>query len=102
MVFNKAETLIAAINAETDPVKKQELIREKNQLQSTHPGFSREILKYTIENDSWSSVAEIPYDTPVTCTAVKGNHGILIASGEIRAGVRSPKILSLKIRHKRP
>jgi len=102
LVFNKAETLIAAINAETDPVKKQELIREKNQLQSTHPGFSREILKYTIENDSWSSVAEIPYDTPVTCTAVKGNHGILIASGEIRAGVRSPKILSLKIRHKRP
>ena len=33
-VFHKTETLIAAINAEKDEVKKQELIKQKNKLQS--------------------------------------------------------------------
>lgn len=100
IVFNQAETLIAAINNTSEPVKKQELILEKNKLQSTHPGFSREILAYNIDQDIWTVAGQLPYETPVTTTAVNWENGILIPSGEIRAGVRTPKILKLKIRHK--
>lgn len=99
IVFNKAETLIAAISNETDPEKKKSLTAEKNTLQANHPGFSREILKYNIGKNEWTLIGQLPYETPVTTTAVKGKHGIIIPSGEIKAGVRTPGILKLKIRH---
>lgn len=100
IVFNKTEKLIAAINAEKDPARKQELIQEKNKLQSEHPGFSKEVLLYNIKNDSWKVIGSIPFDTPVTTTAVKRKSGVIIPSGEIRAGIRSPKILGVKIQQK--
>jgi N-acetylneuraminate epimerase len=101
IVFNKTETLIAAINAEIDPVKKLELVQEKNKLQSEHPGFSKEMLLYNIKTDTWEIIGIIPFDTPVTTTAVKWKSGVIIPSGEIRAGVRSPKILVVKIQRKK-
>jgi len=102
IVFNKVETLITAISKESDPVRKKELTAEKNKLQSTHPGFSRDILRYSVDEDKWYPMGELPYETPVTTTAVQTRQGILIPSGEIKAGVRTPGILKLKIRHKQP
>lgn len=101
VVFNKTEKLIAAINAEKDTEKKQELIQQKNKLQSQHPGFSNEVLLYDTKKDTWEIVSTIPFDTPVTTTAVKWKSSVIIPSGEIRAGVRSSKILSVKILHHR-
>ena len=100
IVFHKTEKLIAAIYAEKDPIKKQELIQEKNKLQSEHPGFSKEVLLYNSKSDTWKIAGTIPFDTPVTTTAVQWKSGIIIPSGEIRAGVRSPNILAVKILQK--
>lgn len=100
IVFNKTETLIAAIKAETDTVKKQKLLEEKNKLQSQHLGFSKEVLMYSIEHDTWETIGTVPFDTPVTTTAVKSKSGVIIPSGEIKAGVRSPKILAAKVQPK--
>lgn len=70
-------------------------------LKHKHPGFSSSILqyngenwlKYSIKNHSKSS--EIKF--PVTTGAVvwKGNY--IIPSGEIRPGIRTPKVLSGKL-----
>ena len=95
--FHTVETLIAAINSEKDEIKKQDLILQKNKIQSSHPGFSKEVLMYNIITDSWKPVCEIPFETPVTTTAVQWGDQIIISSGEIKAGVRSPDILSVKI-----
>ncbi len=100
IVFNETETLIAAINAEIDPAKKQELVQQKNKLQLQHPGFSKEVLLYNCKKDAWEIVGSIPFDTPVTTTAIKLKSSVIIPSGEIKAGVRSPKILSVKIQRK--
>lgn len=97
-VFNETETLIAAINAEKDPAKKQELVAKKNKLQSGHPGFSKEILLYNIKNDTWKTIGTIPFETPVTTAAVKWKSCVIIPSGEIRAGVRTPQILQATIK----
>ncbi len=96
--FHKTEKLIAAINAETDEIKKSELIRQKNELQSSHPGFSHDVLVYNIAADEWKKLDEIPYESPVTTTAVIWNKKVLIPSGEIKAGVRTPQILVTKLR----
>ncbi len=98
--FHQVEMLIASINAEKDETKKQELILQKNKLQSEHPGFSKEVLLYNTLTDSWKTVGTIPFETPVTTTAVKWGNEVIIPSGEIKAGVRSPKILSVKILQK--
>jgi cyclically-permuted mutarotase family protein len=95
--FHQVEILIAAINAEKDETKKQELTLQKNKLQSEHPGFSKEMLLYNTKTNTWITVGDIPFDTPVTTTAVKWGAAVIIPSGEIKAGVRSPNILSVKI-----
>jgi N-acetylneuraminate epimerase len=97
ITFHKVETMIAAINAEKDEVKKQELILQKNKLQAEHPGFSKEVLLYNTLTDTWKTVGNIPFDTPVTTIVVKWGSKYFIPSGEIKAGVRSPNILSAKI-----
>jgi N-acetylneuraminate epimerase len=94
--FHRTEELIEAINAATDKATKKKLTDEKAALQSAHPGFSKEILSYNIMNDSWDAIGNIPYATPVTTTAVTWNSCFFIPSGEIKAGVRSPYILSAK------
>ncbi len=69
--FHKTEELIAAINRETDQNKKEELIQEKAALQSSHPGFSHDVLLYDTNTDTWKTIGDIPYAVPATTTAVK-------------------------------
>ncbi|HET7897269.1 MAG TPA: hypothetical protein VFL47_06360, partial [Flavisolibacter sp.] len=93
----QTEKLIVAINNETDEEKKQALLAEKIKLQSTHPGFCKQVLLYDAKKDRWKAVNCMPFETPVTTTAVRWNNEVLIPGGEIRAGVRTPLILSAKI-----
>lgn len=98
--FHTVETLIAAINAEKDESKKQLLNEQKMKLQASHPGFSKEILLYNTLKDEWTEMGTIPFDTPVTTTAVQSGKDVLIPSGEIKAGVRTPRILAAKLNFK--
>ena len=91
--FHNTEELIAAIRSATDEVKKEELTRAKNILQESHPGFSHEILVYHPSDNSWSVAGQLPFDTPVTTTAIVWGNNVIIPSGEIRAGVRTAQIL---------
>ncbi|MEN9953257.1 MAG: hypothetical protein RLZZ520_1525, partial [Bacteroidota bacterium] len=95
--FTKVETLLTAINQEQDPEVKSNLIKAKNHLLINHPGFSKEILQFDVVKEKYIVVGTIPFDTPVTTTAVKWGQTIFISSGEIRAGVRTPNILSIKL-----
>ncbi|MFD2525751.1 hypothetical protein ACFSQD_08055 [Flavihumibacter stibioxidans] len=96
-VFHQVEELIVAIGKEKDETKKMQLNNQKMNVQSNHPGFSREVLMYSVKSDEWSKIDSILFDSPVTTTAIKWDDVIIIPSGEIRAGVRSPFILSAKI-----
>ena len=93
MTFHKTEQLIAAIASEKDEHRKAELNEAKKALQSSHPGFSPEVLRYQTAEDAWSVVDSIPFEAPVTTTAIRWGNEVILPSGEIRAGVRSPKLL---------
>lgn len=96
-IFHQVEQLIVSINEEQDPKIKSNLIEQKNQLQANHPGFSKEVLVYDALKDSWYTIGNIPFETPVTTTAIKWGYSFIIPSGEVKAGVRSSTILSVKI-----
>lgn len=99
LVFGKVEKALVAIEKETDAPKKALLIKEKNEWQNTHPGFSREILLYNTETDTWKNTGSLPFPTPVTTQAFSWGNDIVLPSGEIKAGVRSPDIWIGKITH---
>ncbi len=93
IVYNQTEALIAAINAEQDAAQKQILTEQKNKLQQNHPGFCKDILLYNSDTDTWKIIDQMPMEAPVTTVALAWKDRVLISSGEIKAGVRSPKIL---------
>lgn len=96
--FHQVEKLIAAIAVEKDQVKKEKLNQAKAIIQSAHPGFSRSILQYNVFKDSWTEMNGLmPYGT-VTTNAVLFKNEVLIAGGEIKAGLRSPNIISGKLK----
>ncbi len=95
--FYKTEELIVAINAEKNESKKEQLIQQKKQLQISHPGFSKEVLLYNTLKNKWTGVGCFPYPVPATTTAVLWDGDIIIPSGEIKAGIRTPQILRASI-----
>lgn len=97
--FHKTESLIAAIAKERDGQREKELNDQKIALQSGHPGFSQEVLRYRIKEDAWTVEGTLPFETPVTTSAVKWGNEVILPSGEIRAGVRTPRILAGKLKH---
>jgi SSS family transporter len=61
-------------------------------LKDKHPGFRREILAYHTITDTWTPMGEVPLAF-VTTTLVQRDDEIIVASGEVRPGVRSPRVL---------
>jgi N-acetylneuraminic acid mutarotase len=97
--FSKVEQLLVAI-AKAEGKEKKALVQQKNQLQINHPGFSKDVLLYDPVSEKIKTIGTIPYSTPVTTTAVLLNDYIVLPSGEIRAGVRTPHILMAEIKYK--
>lgn len=95
--FHKTEALIAAIGKETSDDKKNQLTKEKIAVQSSHPGFCRQVLLYDTKMKKWMLQDCIPFAVPVTTTAVNWNKMVYLPGGEIKAGVRTPQILGADI-----
>lgn len=97
--FTQVEKKLVEI-AQAGDKQKEVLIQQKNELLATHPGFSNEVLLYNATTGKSTVVGKIPFATPVTTTAILLNDYIVIPSGEIRAGVRTPQILMAEIKYK--
>ena len=95
--FNKVEKAIANMNLESNAIKKKEWMDTKNELLAAHPGFSNEVLLYNTQENKWESQGYSSFNTRVTTMAVQWGDVIVLPSGEIKAGVRTPKIIAAKI-----
>jgi len=92
VVFHEVEMLAAKIAATTDPETKNNLTKIKNNLQKTHPGFSKDVLAYDPILNKWSPYAQLGFTAPVTTNAFLLNHKIILPAGEVKPGVRTPLI----------
>lgn len=61
-----------------------------------HPGFPKEALMYHSITDTWTAAGAMPANH-VTTVPVKWGDNLIVASGEIRPRVRSPKIWSIEV-----
>ena len=92
VVFHEVELLAAKIGATRDTSIKKELVIIKNNLQKTHPGFSKDVLKYNRVSNTWGPYAQLSFTAPVTTHAFINNSKIYLPAGEIKPGIRTPKI----------
>jgi N-acetylneuraminate epimerase len=60
-----------------------------------HPGFPKRILAYDPMRDRWSEGGETPAPR-ATVPTVEWNGAVVIPSGEVRPGVRSPEVWAIK------
>lgn len=91
--FQRTEKLLVEIASESDPEVKARLTLEKDQVQSSHPGFSREVLLYNTVTDVWHITDTIPFDAQVTTTALQWGNDFILPTGEVKAGIRTPLII---------
>jgi N-acetylneuraminate epimerase len=92
-VFHQIESYIAQIARTADLEEKARLTAQKNALNITHKGFSRDMLVYNTETDHWSKIGELPFPAQVTTTATKWDGDIVLSNGEVSPGVRSPDVM---------
>ncbi|MEL4375969.1 kelch repeat-containing protein [Brucella cytisi] len=57
-----------------------------------HFGFNTEVLAYDIKTSKWEQIGSFPGAAPVTTQPVTWKGKLLLPSGEIRPGIRTPKI----------
>lgn len=96
-VFHRIENYLYQMAHTASDKQKAQLLAEKNQLILHHQGFSTDVLLYNIQNNAWSKIAGMPYAAQVTTSAVPWGKDLFICSGEIRPGVRSPKIIRIQL-----
>lgn len=61
-----------------------------------HPGFPRDVMSYSPDEDRWSSSGSLPFSL-VTTPAVIWKGQIVIAGGEARPGKRSPEAWAMPL-----
>ncbi len=71
----------------------EERLAAKRRIYGSHPGFGREVFAYDTLRDTWRVVTRSTVEPQVTTFAVRWGDEIVIPSGEIRPGVRTPKIV---------
>lgn len=96
-LYQQTELLIQAVASESDSSKKRILQNHRKNLQQSHPGFTNQVWLYQPSKDEWRKLGEVPFPTPVTCTAIQQGPYILIPSGELKPGIRSTKLIVGKL-----
>lgn len=63
-------------------------------LREEHPGFSRQILNYNTQENTWSVSGQLPAAPPVTTTLTLWNGIVVIPGGEVKPAIRTTKVLT--------
>lgn len=88
---NLADQINKAKQAGNSEIAEQ-LTKKQTQILLGHGGFSKDILSYKTTTDTWRMFGKLPTTSHVTTNAVNWGDSIVIASGEIRPGVRTPRV----------
>jgi len=97
ILFNKTEKLNDLLSRLPAGSEKEKLLKDKDIFLSNHPGFSGKIMAFNTITGELLTVGEMPAESQVTTTAFWWNDQVVIPSGEIRPGVRTPLIRGVKI-----
>lgn len=91
-LYNKTEAFINAAAEAVTPEQKTEINSRKIKHLESHLGFSKQVFLYNTLTNECVEITTLPFPGQVTTSAVKYGNRIFIPNGEIRPGVRTPKV----------
>ena len=92
LLYNKTEEFINATSEAETQEQKQQIIDQKIKHLESHPGFSKQVLLYNTLTGECLEIDKLPFPAQVTTLAAKYGNKIYVPNGEIRPGVRTPKV----------
>lgn len=96
--FNYLEEIAHGLTIdEISKSEKDSLIQARNYILNLHPGFSKKVLAFHTATKAWTTLEALPFIAPVDTYAVQFDGDMLLPSGEIFPGTRSPNIQKLQI-----
>lgn len=60
---------------------------------AAHQGFTKEILRYDLDRDAWSTAGQLDLPAPVTLPTAPWKDGFVLFNGEVKPGVRTPQVI---------
>ena len=90
--FLRQEHLERAVRGAAGPAEREPLARQLAEWCDGHPGFSRDILAYIVNTNTWTKAGELPATSRLTTAAALWRGTIVIPTGEVRPGVRTPAV----------
>jgi N-acetylneuraminic acid mutarotase len=60
---------------------------------AAHQGFTKEILRYDLDGNAWSTAGQLDLPAPVTLPTAPWQDGFVLFNGEVKPGVRTPQVL---------
>ncbi len=98
ITFNKIEAFNNKLS-EPDLEDREKVNNEKIEILTSHKGFERDVYVFNALNKTCRKIGTIPELSQVTTSAYYWGKSIVIPSGEIKPGVRTPVIRSIKLQH---
>jgi N-acetylneuraminic acid mutarotase len=100
-----ASSLLMLGGVSVEFLRKQVVARpEINGQGMEHPGFPASILSYNTVKDQWAEAGSLPLAgtfAPVTTPVVFWDNKVIIPTGEIKPGVRSPQVLIVEMEERK-
>lgn len=90
--LQQIEALSNQVKELPEGADKEKCTAERNRLQINHPGFIKTVWQFRTDTKKWSVVDTLPFQTPVTTPLVRWGASVIVPSGEITPGIRTPAI----------
>jgi SSS family solute:Na+ symporter len=98
IIFNKIESFNNKLS-QPDLEDREKVNNEKIALLTSHIGFDTDMYIFDANKNIWQKSGSIPGLAQVTTSAFYWGKSIIIPGGEIKPGIRTPMIRSIKIRN---
>ncbi|WP_294225479.1 N-acetylneuraminate epimerase [uncultured Shimia sp.] len=83
---------VLTTDKEKEPEKWQKIVDDYMGMPPEDYLWNTQVLLYTVSTNSWSDLGENPYLPNTGSAVVENDKGILLINGEIKPGLRTPKI----------
>ena len=77
---------------------RQHLVVKRDSLLTDHPGFTKMVLAFNTITEQWYEIGKSNVKIPVTSNAFYWHDQIIIPSGEVSPGIRTPHIYQLTLK----
>lgn len=98
VLFDLLETIALRLAEKPGDSIYRQLIGRRDAILNDHPGFSPDVLHYHTVKDQWTVYGTLERPLPVTALSFRKGDALIILSGEVSPGIRTPAVQELRVK----